>query len=359
MYYFDPISLYENYFILNQSSLQLNPMFNRSKSNAPTKMPTRKNDAAPMLFFIDQIQSSSFDNPILPMPLRIDRILTKRSSLFIFPSKRAIIQVKDKYFTFDYGKIYILFLENLLKYAEQKYRTLFYRQIDLRLVNTWWNLTKDLASRIHGFGDLQAEILQSYLDAYQQYLQGKDEKEALIEHIDHIIKYCNEQVEQNSIQVDYKGKTISKRLYKKKSDRIFPDIYEVDIYNTLKQKTNRKAFVPLFVYDDLLDCYLYNKLQLDPEGFNAMEDVITPEELAKQEKAKQPPKLFRRSSKSDVKKDDDESEDQPPEEVHMISFSSLEEEGIIIPYQDSMGTDLDGQEILGKINIEEIFFEII
>ncbi len=338
-------------------------MFTRTNPNAPKKMPTRKNDAAPMLFFIDQIQSSSFDNPILPMPLRIDRILTKRPSLFIFPAKRAIIQANDKQFTFDYGKIYSLFLENLLKYAEQKYRTLFYRQLDLRLVEKWWNLTKDLASRIHSFNDLQAEILQSYLDSYQQFLQGKDEKEALVGHIDKIIQYCNEQVDQNSIQIDFKGKTISKRLYKKKSDRIFPDIFEVDIYNTEKQKTIRKAFVPLFIYDDLVECYLYNKLQLDPEGFNAMKDVITPEELVKQEKAKQKPRLFRKSSNSDSDSQTDleqsNSEDQPPEEVTLISFSALEEEGIIIPYEDSMGTDLDGQEILGKINIEEIFDAII
>ena len=342
-------------------------MFSRTNSNSPKKLPTRQNDAAPMLFFIDQIQSPSFGNPILPMPLRIDRLLTKRPSLFIFPPKRAIIQLNDNKFTFDYVKIYSLFLENFLTYAEQKYRTLFYRQMDLKLVNIWWNLTKKLQSRMHSFNDLQGDILQSYLNAYQQFFQGKDEKRALIEHIDKIIQYCNEKVEQNAICIDFKGKITTKPLYKKKNTQIHPNIFEVDIYDTYKQKTFQKAFVPLFVYDDLLDCYLYNKLQLDPEGFNDMKDVITPEEIEKQQKTKRSPWRKKKSSNSETLVDSDLSEagsqkdleDQSQEEVHIISFSVLEEKGILIPYQEAMGTTLDGQEILKKINIEEIFDAII
>ncbi|MHA1619525.1 MAG: hypothetical protein ACTSVZ_09595 [Promethearchaeota archaeon] len=345
-------------------------MFTPKSSKSP-KMPRRKNDAAPMLFFIDQIKSSMFENPILPMPLRIDRLLIQRSSLFIIPTKRALIQTENKKYTFDYVKIYSLFMENLLRYAEQKYRTLFYRQMDLRIVENWWNQTKILQSRIHGFNDLQGEILQSYLDAYQQFLEGKDDKTALIEHIDYIIQLCDDEVKKNSLSIDFKGKKISKPLYKKKANQIHPNIFEVDIYNTKKQKSNRKAFVPLFVYDDLLDCYLFNKLQLDPEGFNAMNDIITPEELEKKKKQSQrSPWWKKKTSDSEAEEEEEgkmdpraeeefKEEQENQEEVQLITFSVMEDEGIIIPYQDSMGTTLDSQEILNKINIDEIFDDII
>ncbi|MHA1610708.1 MAG: hypothetical protein ACTSYU_01535, partial [Promethearchaeota archaeon] len=164
-----------------------------------------------------------------------------------------------------------------------------------------------------------------------------------------------------------------KPLYKKKANQIHPNIFEVDIYNTKKQKSNRKAFVPLFVYDDLLDCYLFNKLQLDPEGFNAMNDIITPEELEKKKKQSQrSPWWKKKTSDSEAEEEEgkmdpraeeefkeEQEEQENQEEVQLITFSVMEDEGIIIPYQDSMGTTLDSQEILNKINIDEIFDDII
>lgn len=340
-------------------------MFNRSTSNPPTKMPTRKNDAAPMIFFIDQIHSESFQHPILPMPIRIDRILNKLPTLFIFPDQRSIIQYDGKEYSFDYQKIYQLFIKNILKYAEKKYRTVFYQEMNFKTVEKWWNKTVVLQSRIHSYSQDLSYILQSYLEAYLHFLQTNDLEASLIQHIDDIIKYANQRIEENKILIDYKGKELERALYKKKKENFYPDIFEVDIFDSEKQKTIRKAFVPVFIYDDLLECYLYNKKMIDPQGYDQLRSIEQPKTSEKNSSKKwwqkgnknntPPANGSANSTDSDSTADDNEK----LEPVNLVSFTELINEGILVPLDESISREINPENILKSIDIQQLFEDII
>ncbi|MCF2140196.1 MAG: hypothetical protein K9W44_09110 [Candidatus Lokiarchaeota archaeon] len=348
-------------------------MFNRSASTSKPKLIHRKNEAAPMFFFIDQIESPNFPFPILPMPVRIDRIISKLPTLFIFPHKKSIISFQNKNFSYDYTRLYSLLITNLLKYTEQKYRTLFFKQLSFDLIEIWWNESKNLVSRIHSYSEDLSFILDSYLNAYIRSLEGLDFKQALIGHIDEIIEYCNSKFSENKISIDYKKKKILKNLYKKKGDYIFPDIIQTDIFDLKRMKTFQKAFVPMLLYDDLLECYLYNKKLIDPDGFEQLEDAPNPDQSGKNKERKKRflSNIFKKSANS-LDSDNSPNEDEEisireqkdsdslnKSDVNIINFQKLIDLEIIKQISDIDDVEIKPEEIFKNINIDEIFEQII
>ena len=49
----------------------------------------------------------------------------------------------------------------------------------------------------------------------------------------------------------------------RKDGKKIPQILELDRINLIKGKTRKRAFVPLLIYDDLLECFLSNKAELE------------------------------------------------------------------------------------------------
>jgi len=343
-------------------------MFNRSvRSPTKTKMPHRKNDAAPMIFFIDQIENSNFPTPILPMPMRIDRVLSKLPIVFVFPNERTVLSFQGKHYTFDYSRLYSYLITNLLKYTEQKYRTLFYKQLTFNLVEHWWEESKKLQSSIHSFSEDLTYILQSYLKAYIEYLstENKNPKKTIIRHIDDIIAFCNERISSNIIEVDYKHNKKTKHIYKKKGGFIYPDIIEADIKNSVKGKVTQKAFVPMLLYDDLLECYLFNKKLIDPEGYEQLEDAKVPESNKKtfgifsKFKRKKNEKSDKNDGTENETKDisiDSKENSQTPKDV---TFEKIRELVIISETTDCKTKTINPEKILSDIDITKIFQEII
>ncbi|MHA1474000.1 MAG: hypothetical protein ACTSQ5_02310 [Promethearchaeota archaeon] len=105
-------------------------------------------------------------------------------------------------------------------------------------------------------------ILQSYLESYKSYRSGLKLEEALLQYCNSIITYCNEKIEQNLIKFNYKKKEKASSMYKMNKGKFYPNICEYDIFNYQKKHIFRKAFIPLLIYDDLLECFLFNKLIL-------------------------------------------------------------------------------------------------
>ncbi|WP_457559456.1 hypothetical protein [Candidatus Harpocratesius sp.] len=344
-----------------------------NRSTAKPKLIHRKNEAAPMIFFIDQIESPNFSSPILPMPIRIDRILSKLPTLFIFPHKKSIISFQNKYFSYDYSKLYSLLITNLLKYTEQKYRTLFFKQLSFDLIEIWWKESKKLVSKIHSYSEDLSFILDSYLNAYIRSLEENDFKHALVGHIDEIIEYCNTKFTENKISFDYKKKTRLKNLYKKKGDYIFPDIIQTDIFDSKRMKTIQKAFVPMFLYDDLLECYLYNKKLIDPDGFEKLEDVSNPDQNEKKNKRKKRllSNIFKKRSnllnsdnslngdKEISNQEQKDADSSNKSDFNIIKFQKLVDLGVIIQTPDIDEKEINPENIFKNINIKEIFEEII
>ena len=117
-------------------------------------------------------------------------------------------------------------------------------------------------------------------------------------------------------------------MYKIKNEHYFPDIFEYDIEEMVKgkKKIRRKAFIPIMIYDDLLECFLFNQMQLE--------------------------KMM--NEKNEPKEED--IEEQVEEIRELISFDTLIEKEIIIKCSsdDDEKSLINPNEIINKISFSDI-----
>jgi hypothetical protein len=236
-----------------------------SKNLVPTRIKSRKSDGAPILFFFDFLKNDNFSNPILPVPLRIDKITNGQPTLFIFPTNNPTIDVKGKTYSFNLKKIYKLLLKNLLDYSKRKYTKITYKKLEEHIILKWWNGSRSQLAKIPSYADDMEFILQSFLEALKEFLLTQDEKASYLKYCDSLINHAETRFNSNEIRIFHKATLITKKMYKKKKEKFLPDIFEFDVDHYDTGKTARKALIPLFFYDDLLECFLYNKMQLEKE----------------------------------------------------------------------------------------------
>ena len=154
-------------------------MFHKSKVQIPTKIPSKKNDGAPMILFIDVLVNNSFLNPILPIPLRVDKVTNGLSSSLIFPSKKISVKMDDVFFSYDFETLYSFTIQNLIYHSEKSYKAVCYRQLDSKMINEWMNATSQVEALIPTLSEDLDYILKSYLVSFIMFSDGMDEKESL------------------------------------------------------------------------------------------------------------------------------------------------------------------------------------
>lgn len=309
-------------------------MFSRNFKKIPTKISFKKSDGAPMIFFIDVIKSKSFLNPILPMPSRIDMLSNGYPTQFILPRKQITVEVGHDFYTYDYEKLYLLFLQNLVFYSKQKYQEITYRKLEKKILEKWWNKSLYLNPKIPSYYRDIEFILRSYLNAFKKYKETDDENSALLEYCQDMIDYCNMRLKANKIEIIYKDKLIEKRMYKEKRNHFFPDIFEYDYLITNTNKIQRKAFVPIVIYDDMLECFLFNKIQIEKLMENKKKDQNKDKEI--------------------ITSNSDNLESDEKEVFEIISFEHMLNENIILKIAANKKVSIDSIEIVKNLNFNEI-----
>ena len=122
-------------------------MFFQDKKEILTRIPVRKSDGAPIIFFMDVI-SSDFPNPILPMPLRIDMVTNGLPTNFIFPKKSTSIQIENEIYTYDYNNLYRFYLKNLIHYSKRTKLKVTSQNLGEDTIKRWWDLSRNLIAKI-------------------------------------------------------------------------------------------------------------------------------------------------------------------------------------------------------------------
>ncbi len=302
-------------------------MFFQDKKEILTKIPVKRSDGAPLIFFMDVI-SSDFPNPILPMPLRIDMVTNGLPTNFIFPKKTTSIQIGNDIYTYNYFNLYRFFLKNLIHYSKKTHLKVSYQDLKEKTIQKWWELSRNLKAKIPTYSHDLEFILEAYLEAFKSYKLSNDLHAALMDYTNKLIDYCNTRLESNVIEIYYKQDLLGKRMYKIKKEHYFPDIFEYDVEEMVKgkKKIRRKAFIPIMIYDDLLECFLFNQMQLE--------------------------KIL--NEKNELK--EEEIEDQKVENHEMISFDTLIEKKIIIKCSgdEKESTLINPNDIITKISFSDI-----
>ncbi len=239
-------------------------MFYRPKNLIPARIKSNPDDVAPMLFVIDVIRSEHYKNPIIPIPVRIDKVSNGEFTCIILPSKQPQIEQEDLVYFIDVFRFVELGLQNLMSYTAKKFNEITYRPLNIANLSKWWENTRTFSCNFPTYTQDLEFASQAYLEAYVNWKSSGDMIGALLSYSDKIIDLCNTRLAKNKISYQFGKKVISSRIYTERKDgKKIAQIWQVDRITLKNRKVRKKAFIPHLIYDDLLECFLSNKAELE------------------------------------------------------------------------------------------------
>jgi hypothetical protein len=275
--------------------------------NSDKKYKTYKSDAAPFLFYIDvlPLDLSHYEiphhvellknvqfNPIMPLPLRVDRVFNGESSVLIRPMNPISFSLGEDYTAIINPTRFIQFgIEKLLNFTEIRSSEEFAISLSVENAKKWWENSRYLHGRLRGLEEDFAAFLRAYLYiVLKAKINNEELIRAAIKYCELIRDICNKRIQEKLILVETKGKEKIVNLYKMKEGRsrkklkftkeklLYPTFVDIEVINlkalgfsplkegqngNLKKSSKVIKYIPLLIYDDLLECMLQNLEKLE------------------------------------------------------------------------------------------------
>ena len=253
--------------------------FFKSNRKTLTKLKTFKNDLAPMGFYFDIFSTKIFQIPILPIPMRIDKISNGEPTLLITPNREKLEKAFKKLkLRINFNLFYFIGIKNFLNYASIIQKDLTLRGLDGDKIRKWWKASNNISAfnpdLSESFTFITSQFLKtfSYIDKNNlDPTQDKNEyKNILIDYCDSIIKYFRNKIDKNIFLIENEDKIEMEKLYLEKKQKYYPLEIKILVNNLTAKKSHEMRFVPYLIYDDLLDSFYYNKKLLE----NTTDDAI-------------------------------------------------------------------------------------
>ncbi|TES96901.1 MAG: hypothetical protein E3J90_07545 [Promethearchaeota archaeon] len=283
------------------------------------KFKTYKSDAAPFFFYIDifPLDLENFtaplssvlakhvkNNPIMPLPMRVDRVFNGESSIIIrpnspvsFPLNESIIAVINPIPFLQSG------IENLLYFAEMRSKERLFRSLKPEKVSNWMENTRFLYGNLHQLEEDFSAFLKAYLyTIIKATVNEKDIAGAAIEYCDIINNICKKKMLRNKILVEINSNQESVNLYREKKAKYreklkvvkkteyHPELIDIEVYNFYETNFPKQEdfknfisknydiivmkYIPLLLYDDLQECMLQNMRLLETNELELLNPSI-------------------------------------------------------------------------------------
>ncbi|NHJ19349.1 MAG: hypothetical protein EAX91_00290 [Candidatus Lokiarchaeota archaeon] len=269
---------------------------------------TYKSDAAPFFFFIDifPLDLNLFDtphslalakhiknNPIMPLPMRIDRVYNGVSSILIRPNSPVSFPLNESIVALVNPVPFLqLGIENLLFFTEIRSQQRLLRSVRKEKVKEWWENTRHLYGNLHQVEEDFAAFLKAYLyTIVNAKINEEDITGAALEYCEIVNNICKQRMLKNKILVEIKNAQKHVKLYREKTAKrrekltivkkleYHPDLIDIEVFNfsdtgfpkqmdfknsNLKNYGSIVAkYIPLLLYDDLQECMLQNMKLLE------------------------------------------------------------------------------------------------
>ena len=281
-------------------------MFQTDKTHY--KFKTYRSDASPFFFFIDifpldlkifetphslALAKHIKNNPIMPLPMRVDRVFNGESSIVIrpnspvsFPLNESIVAIINPIPFLQLG------IENLLFFAEIRSSQQLLRSLKNQKVKEWWENTRYLYGNLRQIEEDFSAFLKAYLyTIIKAEINEEDITGAAIEYCEIVNNICKEKMLKNKILVEIKDSQESVKLYREKKTKsreklniikkmeYHPELIDIEVFNfsdisfpnkkdfgndIIKNYDSRVAkYIPLLLYDDLQECMIQNIILLE------------------------------------------------------------------------------------------------
>jgi len=246
-------------------------LFGKNQDPSP-KLKSYKKDIAPFGLYFDIFSTDQFRIPIMPVPMRVDKISNGDPTLFINPDRELLINLFQKLGLYINFENFVYWgVQNLLDYTTKKYKNITFRTLRNQKKIEWYKSTLKIETNIYGlqkdFTFLLSEFLKTYSSIIESNLNIPSQRynEKLIKYCEKGIEYFREKIEANYTEIkDSEGNIHKKSLYLEKGSKIYPKALPIEVIMYDKkdkdnEKKRRRRFIPYLIYDDLLDIFTYNK----------------------------------------------------------------------------------------------------
>jgi len=250
---------------------------------APSKLKTFKNDLAPFGLYFDIFTTDIFEIPIIPVPLRIDKMSNGQSTLFILPYVSQlnrllyILNLNVNYFNFFSSG-----LSNLVKYTKKKYNEITYRDLNEEKLKIWLEKSKNLRVEIPTFRTDFTYIITHFLLLYSKLLKkdfrmsSESIKKNFKKYFRKVLKYLEKRIKKNEFMIIDDNEVLkSKKIFKKRGGKLFPDSIKIKFYSNEKKKKVTMKLLPYLIYGDLYDVFSYNLQLINDTDKSTINRVLT------------------------------------------------------------------------------------
>jgi hypothetical protein len=213
-----------------------------------------------------------FKVPIMPIPLRIDKVTNGDPTLFILPEFKKLGDLCEKLeYYIDFESFFMIGIENLIQYAKKKYGEDNYRALKSTTITRWFNKSINIVANIPDLNETFTFLISEFLILYSNIekkkipINSEEYRIELVQYCDSMIRYFRDKIEQNSFKIQMKGEIKIVKLFLEKKNQSHPQITSIDIFDAKTNRSRKMFFVPYLIYDDLLDCFFYDKKILTEE----------------------------------------------------------------------------------------------
>ncbi len=275
-----------------------------------------KSDAAPFFFYIDifppdltsytkerelVLLKKIKNNPIMPLPMRVDRVFNGEKSILIRPIEPISFSIMDDLNATISPPAFLQYgTEKLLFFTEIRAFEKFVIPLKIEKVKKWWESTKFLYAKLSHIEEDFSAFLKAYISTVlKAKLNNEDLINAATVYCKIIQEICEKRINENSILIEttrketnvkmYKQKVVKYREKKKRVERVqyYPELVDIDVYDLTEKgfkysidnqawvlneiKPKEIKYIPLLFYDDLLECMLLNLKKLDEGDDNILD----------------------------------------------------------------------------------------
>ncbi|MFX1324773.1 MAG: hypothetical protein ACFE8N_07445, partial [Promethearchaeota archaeon] len=225
-------------------------------------------------------------NPIMPLPMRVDRVFNGERSILIRPKEPISFPITED-LTAIINPVPLLHFgfEKLLYFTEVRAREQFFLSIIPQKTLKWWNITRFLYGSLPTLEEDFSAFLRAYLHTiFKATILDEDLRDASLNYCKIITDICRKRLDQNTIAIEIKGKKQNVKMYKVKELKYYkkfkktqetqyhPELIDIEIYNLAEigfnegdrtkslegLRTLEIKYIPILFYDDLLECMLQN-----------------------------------------------------------------------------------------------------
>jgi len=247
--------------------------------NPPTRIKSYTNDLAPIGFYFDIFSTNLFKIPIMPIPMRIDKLTNGEATYLIPPDYNQLNEVFEKLdIVIDFKNFFLTGIKNLINYAKNKYREITLQTLTDSIIMKWYENSLTVQTEIpcltQDFTFLLTEFLYFYCNISEQDLKPDDDdyERLLLQYCEKMIKHFKEKIESNKIQIRYDEIIKTEQLYREKNNKYYPIAIFLKIKNLENNKVRKMRFIPYLIYDDILDVFSYNR-KLIIDASNTLFDI--------------------------------------------------------------------------------------